>query len=359
MLRRKLALALSLCFSAPSGLLLANGPWSEGTPDIQFAGALAFAPEGVLLIGDTVRAAIYAIETGDKQSSADNKSINIEGVNQKLAALMGSDAAEIAINDMAVNPLTGSLYISVSRGLGPDAIPVVFKADAKGTLSELSLKNVRFSKASIANAPEPQEGRRNPRLSAITDLQYEDGKVVVAGLSNEEFSSKLRVLNYPFDGSSKATSVEIYHGAHGKLETASPVKTFVTYEDTVLAAYTCTPLVTIPVDDLKDGTKTKGKTIAELGNMNQPIDMIVYKKGNQDFLLMANSARGVMKLKLSKKEIDGTEAIGTRINGTAGLPFETVGELKEVMQLDKLNEKQAILLVGKSPKQDIRTIDLP
>ena len=359
MLRHKLALTLTLCAAIPSAILQADSGLKEGAPDIKHAGPLAFAPHGVLLVGDTLSAAIYAIDTGDDQTTTGAKTINIEGVNQKIAAMMGSDPAETVINDMAVNPLSGNLYLSVSRGRGPDAAPVLFKADSKGALSELSLKKIKFSKAAIANAPESQEGRRNPRMSAITDMQYKDGNVVVAGLSNEEFASKLRVLKYPFDGTGKATSVEMYHGAHGKTETASPVRTFTTYEDTVLAAYTCTPLVSIPVDDLKDGAKTKGKTIAELGNMKQPLDMIVYKKGSQDFLLMSNSARGVMKLKLSKGDINSTKAIDARIDGTAGLPFETLKDLKDVVQLDKLSETQAVMLVNNSGRQDIRTIDLP
>lgn len=360
MLRQKLALALTLYTVMPSAFLLADSELKEGMPDIKHAGPMAFAPHGVLLVGDTLNAAIYAIDTGDDQAASGEKSINIEGVNQKIAAMLGSDAAETVINDMAVNPVSGNLYLSVARGRGPDAAPVIFKADSKGTLSELSLKKVKFSKAAIANAPESKEAPRgNPRMSAITDVQYKDGKVFVAGLSNEDFASKLRVLKYPFDGSSQSTSIEVYHGAHGKLETASPVRTFTTYEDTVLAAYTCTPLVSIPVEDLKDGTKIKGKTIAELGNHNQPLDMIVYKKGNQDFLLMSNSARGVMKLKLSKGDIDSTKAIDSRIATTAGLPFETLKDLKDVVQLDKLNANQAVLLVSNAGRQDVRTIDLP
>ena len=46
----------------------------------------------------------------------------------------------------------------------------------------------------------------------------------------------------------------------------------------------------------------KGKTIAELGNRNKPLDMISYKKEGKDYLLMANSSRGVMKI--STENID-------------------------------------------------------
>ena len=56
-----------------------------------------------------------------------------------------------------------------------------------------------------------------------------------------------------------------------------------------MAAYTCTPLVKVPVAALKPGARTsRGRPIAELGNMNQPLDMIVYQKDGKDYLLMAN-----------------------------------------------------------------------
>ena len=42
----------------------------------------------------------------------------------------------------------------------------------------------------------------------------------------------------------------------------------------VLASYTCTPLVHFPLADLIPGGKTVGRTVADLGAMNQPLDMI-------------------------------------------------------------------------------------
>ena len=150
----------------------------------------------------------------------------------------------------------------------------------------------------------------------------------MAGLSNEEFASKLRTIDFPFKGADKGTSVEIFHGNHNAIETRSPVRTFLVLDvkgqSNVLAAYTCTPLVLFPVDDLK-GEKVRGKTIAELGAGNNPLDIISYKKEGKEFLLLNNSKFGVMKL--------ATEAISTlapiteRVGGTAGLKFETIAAL--------------------------------
>ena len=61
-------------------------------------------------------------------------------------------------------------------------------------------------------------------MESITDMAFVDGKLFVAGLSNEEFASKLRVRAIPVRGGRCAdTSVEIYHGNHGQFETRSPV----------------------------------------------------------------------------------------------------------------------------------------
>ncbi len=88
-------------------------------------------------------------------------------------------------------------------------------------------------------------------------------------------------------------------------------------------AYTCTPLVKIPVEQFKPGAKIKATTIAELGNRNRPLDMIAYKKGGKDFILMANSARGVMKLDATKLDKHATSTSRRRIADKAGVPYET------------------------------------
>jgi hypothetical protein len=88
--------------------------------------------------------------------------------------------------------------------------------------------------------------------------------------------------------------------------------------------------------------------------------MIVYKKGGKNFLLTANSSRGVMKI--STEKIERQEGITKRIGGggTAGQSFETIEELKGVVQLDRLNDQNAVILVQTdSGSQDLRTVALP
>src|SRR5207249_10229880 len=49
----------------------------------------------------------------------------------------------------------------------------------------------------------------NPRSQSITDMAYVDGKVIVAGLSNEEFASDLRYIPFPFKNAERGTGVQI------------------------------------------------------------------------------------------------------------------------------------------------------
>ena len=338
----------------------------KGTPEIKQAGPLAFGPDGVLFIGDPQSAAIFAVATGETSGGA-AESLEVKNINQQLAGLLGVEPRDVQINDLAVNPAGGNVYLSVSRGRGPDAQPAIFKVGADGKLSQFELKDVPFAKAALPNAPEPNAtDRRNRSLrsQAITDLAFADGRVFVAGLSNEEFASNLRAIPFPFSKVDEGASVEIYHGAHGAFETRSPVRTFVPYDITgethLVAAYTCTPLVKFPVADLKPGEKVKGTTIAELGNRNNPLDMIVYQQGGQDYLLIANSSRGIMKL--STEGIEDAESIEdpVRGGGTAGLDYQTVDQLQGVEQLDKLNDEQAVVLVNDQEGGiHLRTVRLP
>ncbi|HEX7859272.1 MAG TPA: hypothetical protein VF773_03020 [Verrucomicrobiae bacterium] len=344
----------------------ANAGMKEGKVTLESAGPIAFGPEGVLLVADAKAAAVVAIETGE-QGSAPGKTLKVTGINEKVAALLGTSADQILINDMAVNPQSRAVYLAVSRGRGPEAQPALVRVKADGQLEMVSLDNVKHARAELPNAPEDKVERRgnresNARTESITDIGYMDGQVFVAGLSNEEFASTLRSIPFPFKDAVKSTSVEIYHGAHGAFETRAPIRTFVSYkvgnEPQLLAAYTCTPLVQFPLKDLTPGAKVRGKTIAELGNRNRPLDMIVYQKGGKDYLLMANSARGIMKIDAS--QIAGAEKIEEKVADKKGVNYETIENWKGIDQLDTFDKEHALVLRKSSETSfDLEALPLP
>jgi len=345
---------------------------TKGTPDLKSAGPLAFGPNGLLFVGDTQSGAIFAIDTADRSMDSAGAAIKVEGIDTKIADLIGTTTAEMMINDMVVNSASGKAYLSISRGRGPTALPVIVRVDRSGKLEAVSLENVPFAKATLtavpaapaANAPAPKKGmgRGSARSQSITDLAFLDGRVYVAGLSNEQFSSRLVSIPYPFASVDNGTSVEIYHGAHGRYETASPIRTFAPYkingEPYLMAAYTCTPLVKVPVSALKPGSKYRGTTVAELGNRNNPLDMVVYQKGGKDYILMANDSRGVMKI--STEGIADAASISERIQDTAGQPYDKITDLKGVEQLDLLDKDNALVMVRTANGSlNLETVPLP
>ena len=356
--------ALSL-ISSPAIGALTDG-MTEGAVNLKSAGPLAFGPEGILFVADTKAAAVVAIATGDTEAGK-AKPLKVEGIAQKIAALVGTAADQILINDMAVNPASRSVYLSVSRGRGPEAAPVIIRVKNSGEIEAVNLEKVKHSRAELPDAPADvvsTEGRRpsNPRLESITDIGFLEDRVIVAGLSNEEFASTLRDVNFPFKKMDAGTSVEIFHGAHGKFETRSPVRTFVPFivgnEPSVIAAYTCTPLVQFPIRELKPGAKIKGKTIAELGNRNRPLDMISYEKDGKQYLLLANSSRGVMKI--AADQIAGAESITTKVSDTQGVGYDTVEAWKGIDQLDRLDATTAVVLArAEGDALTLESRDLP
>ncbi|MFN0017990.1 MAG: hypothetical protein ACKVP0_07010 [Pirellulaceae bacterium] len=348
-----------------TGLAADAGLKEAGKADLKSAGPIAFGPPGVLFVADPQGAAIFAIGV-ESPAKADVKEVKVDGIDAKVAAALGTKAADITINDLAVQPGTGNVFLSVSRGKGPDAQAVIVHTGADGKISTLSLEKVSYSKLALGNVPSAdQKDRRGNslRTESVTDLAFFEGKLFIAGLSNEEFASKLRSVAWPFQSTDSGTSVEIYHAAHGAVETRSPVRTFVPFnvggEPQLLAAYTCTPLVRFPISELKEGAKVRGTTVAELGNQNRPLDIVAYEKEGKSYLLIANSARGVMKVGIENIEKQAGITEPVRGGGSAGLKYDTIKDLKGVEQLDKLDDKHAVLLVKAEGGFNLQTIALP
>jgi hypothetical protein len=352
----------------------ATGGMKKGTPAIKQAGALAFGPDGVLFVADNPSTTVYAIATGDTKP-AGTKSISIPKVDEVIGGLLGTTGSDILVNDMKVNPASGNVYLSVARGKGPDAAAAVIMVGADGKAAELPMKDVMFSSVKLDNAS------KNPgRAPAITSLAFHKGELYVAGMTTQEWESNLKAIPFPFsESTSKGAGVQIYHGAHGKFETNAPIQTFMAYDIAgqthMLASYTCTPLVKFPVADVKKGDKVKSTTVAELGNMNRPVDIIAYSKDGKDFALIANSTRGVMKVGLegvdkieeitapvrgAQADLNNDAATTKRVGGaTAGLKYDVVKDLDGTVQLDKLNDTTAVIVRKTAKGTSLETIALP
>lgn len=324
----------------------------KGTPSIRSISALAFGSDGILFIGDSKSAAVFAIDTKDKTVADKASAVEIKNIDEKIAASLGTEAKNIKIKDIAVNPMSKKIYCAVEN---MDGTPVLLKLDGD-KIQPVSLKDIQFSTVSIANVPgEDQKDNRGRSLreSVISDLHYADGNVMLSGISNQEFSSTFRTIPFPFTNKQQQSSLEIYHAAHGKYETNSPIRTFTTAtlngKKYLVASYTCTPLVLFSMDELQPGKHVKGRTVGEFGAGNSPIDMITVINKDNSYLVMANSSRPVMRVNyknIATYEGSLTEPIKESF-ATAGVDFVTL-PVVNVLQMDKLDDSNVLVLQRKS-----------
>ena len=187
-------------------------------------------------------------------------------------------------------------------------------------------------------------------------MKWRNGDLFIAGLSNQDFSSTLRRLSYPFNGKSSTSSIEIYHAIHDQLETRAPIRamTFAELEGKpyLVAAYTCTPLVTIPLENLQDGAHIHGKTIAELGYGNTPGNMISYeiaeydgKKTSYILLTNINSNSDVISVASIEEanKVPGLSSPPEHLTDTSGLQ-SVRAPLVGVLRIDNQNDQSFVVL---------------
>ncbi|PAY21042.1 hypothetical protein CKO51_03095 [Rhodopirellula sp. SM50] len=346
-------LATSAAIAAPTGMTL-------GPVELQSVGPMTFATSGVLLVGDPKAATVYAIATEDGGTRTSGPSI--DDLQSAIKSSLGLEG-DLEIGELAVNPDTGNVFLSIVSG---GQVHLV-KVDGQSEITKVNLDKVHHASKALPNPPEDKDvtrrGRtRNARDSSITDVAFFEGKVMVTGLSAGDSPSRVIEFPFPFAENTVTTSVDIFHAAHGRVEDAT-IQTFlpmvVDGEPSLLAGFTCTPLVRFPVNALDGSEKVRGTTVAELGNRNQPLDMVVYEKNGKTSILMNNSARGMMKI--------STDGIGenqgltepVRGGGTAGQPYETIESLAGVKQMDKFDASHAVAIVDVKGTLALQTIELP
>ena len=305
-----------------------------GKPGIRSVGAITFGPEGVLFVADNREAKVFAIGVDDAAAPGSSP-VALDRLATRLASYLGCGRDDVAIRGMAVHPVSRAAYLSVMRGLGDAAQPVLVRVASSGSIGDLALQNVAFSEVAIKDAPAATDSRKEGhlvgknegeeltlpnghvlrvawdslRIVTVTDLKYLNGMLIVAGASNEEFSSTLRRIPFPFTDGYSTNSLEIFHVSHGKYETHSPIRSFVPYGGGagILASYTCTPVVHFSLSDLTSDGQVRGRTVAELGTMNTPLDMVAFERDGEEYVLVANSSHGLFKIAI--RDVQAQDAL--------------------------------------------------
>ena len=267
--------------------------------DVKSVSRLAFGPDNILFVADWKGAQVHALTLPAPIPKKNEGTFNIVDLEELLSKSLG--AAKVTVEDMAARPGSGEVYLAVS--VGANRTPAIVDVTSDHKVRKLNLATVKPTSVTLKNPnnSEFEFWKETPERSfTVTDMKWSNGELFVAGLSNQDFASTLRRIPFPFTDQQTMTSVEIYHTSHNQIETRAPIRalSFATLggKPNVIAAYTCTPLVTIALEDLKDGAHVKGKAIAELGYGNTPADMIPYRGKDssgqpRDMLMLLNYER--------------------------------------------------------------------
>jgi hypothetical protein len=340
---------------------------SAAAADVKSISRLAAGPGNILFIADWKAARVHAISLPAAQQQPAGTAFNILDLESLLSAQVGG--AKVTVEDMVVRPGTAQVYVAVSYGAAKAPALILVTSDKKAR--RVDLKAAASTSVALRDAPTSDYSfwKETPERSfTVTDMKWREGELFVAGLSNQDFASTLRRVKYPFDAKQSITSVEIYHAGHNLIETRAPIRamSFASWggKPYLVAAYTCTPLVTIPLDDLKDGAHIRGKTVAELGYGNTPADMISYSRTEQgkteDFLLLANFDRVSNVIPVSQ-----LEATGSRPGIEKQVPFGQLAGVEVIqaplagtLRLDNLDEKSFVVVRRRLEKDALQLVSI-
>jgi hypothetical protein len=353
---RLLLVAIACCLGAAS---------NASAADIKSISRLSAGPENVLFVADWKRARVHAMTLPGAAQKPPVTAFNILDLDGVLSKQVGG--AKVTIEDMVVRPGTAEVYIAVSYGAAKTPALIVVTGDHRAR--RVNLKAAKSTSIALRDAPTSNYKfwRETPERSfTVTDMKWRDGELFIAGLSNQDFASTLRRIRYPFGSQQSVMSVEIYHTGHNLIETRAPIRAmnFATLggKPYLVAAYTCTPIVLIPLDERKDGAHLRGKTIAELGYGNTPAGLIAYTKTNQgkteDFLMLVNFARGSSSIPVSELEAasarPGIETIVPygKVVGLEVMPAPLAGTLR----LDNLDEQSFIVVRRQFEKDALQLV---
>ncbi|MCI0464034.1 MAG: hypothetical protein L0Z62_44435 [Gemmataceae bacterium] len=347
------ALGLFACTAPAYGQNKLLKSAATGNPQVKSIQAIGFGPQGLLLVGDGSGSQLVAIDTGDTTPIKWTKT-EVPQITEQLAGRLGTTAKGISLTKMAVNPASSRAYFAVRKT--DDKSDLILTMDGTGKVNEFRLDNVKHVRIKLP---------ANVKSTLITDVAWADDRVLAAVQAQGKFKSKIVSVLTPLTHGSEGTvfSAETYHVAHKRWETEAPMRTVFPYKldgkRYLVGAFTCTPIVKYPIDDLVGDAKVKGVTVIENGNGNEPRDMFTYTKNGKTYILLSTLRRSktpigpspywVVKVdgELLRETTNVNEKALWRVKGNTK-PLTDRAVVVEpyhgVVHMDRLDEQRALVI---------------
>src|SRR5579864_8986494 len=121
-----------------------------GRVSLRSAGPITFGPAGILFLADNAAATVFAVDVADPGPEGGSEPFDLADVDARVGSFLGCEPGDITIKDMAVHPLSHNVYLSVLRGRGDAAQPVLVRITrADGAIADVPLDEVPFAAVAI------------------------------------------------------------------------------------------------------------------------------------------------------------------------------------------------------------------
>jgi len=340
----------------------------QGNPNIKTIEAIAFGPNGLLLIGGGAQ--VVTVETGDTAPSTWSKT-EMANIDQVLAGKLGLTARDIEVRKLAVNPASRKAYVAL-QSLKTKA-SVLLTIDGAGNIAEFGLDNVKYNSYTLA-VPKVA-------ITKVTDITWAGGKIVASTQATDKFAgSRVFTINPAAkDGSPTQISTKTFHTGHNRWETQAPLRVLMPFlengKTNVVGSFTCTPIVKYDLEDARNDEQVIGSSVLELGTGNTPRSMFAYEREGKRFILICvgrnnkkpafgfPSAYWVARVDadLLKETTNINERAPWRVGGAnkAGDRVEVAKAYFGVQQMDRLDETRALAIVETQGAFSLRALPLP
>ncbi len=261
---------------------------------------MCVAPDGKLILADWRQNKLHAVALPASAPAAKpaSASFNVMALDAAIGRAMRVAPNQFRATALTVLPESGRAVVAVeSESANRTRRAWLAMVDSSGRVEMIDPARYLAASAAVESLPGEQNlwGSIPARSFQVTALRFMNGQLYAAGLSNADFSSTLRRFAYPLNGTQSQCSVEMYHTIHNQWETRAPIRAFAPAvfngEPHLVAAYTCTPLIVVPMRELEQ-PRVKAKTVAELGYGNTPVAMvpfgIEYQGQRSEWILIAN-----------------------------------------------------------------------
>ena len=310
--------------------------------------ALKFDAQGMLYAADAKNDRVLGLAIEEKEGKA--KPVKIDNLSEQLAKALDAGADPVTVHDVAVHPLSHSVYLSASKKGGGGTL--LFRV-AGDKVERVDLGSLKTTSVALPSGARP------------FDVVVTARDVVVSSMNRDKtFGSALHRIALPLKEGGVATAeTEIYHTSHQRWETKAPLVAMAGFssggQDYIMGSTACTPVVRIGVNDVTDKKKVQTSTIVELGSRNAPVSMLVYTKDNQQSLLVTNNKEGAYKV--AQPILAESAKLNERaVNRGAGVAIETVDAWKGAKKSAILDGASAVVVRdGGDGSLSLQTLPLP